>query len=186
MINNWMRKADIMESVYDLYFSTIYQPLMRLRHKFLSRIHALEIYHRNTKRNYELESPEHENRIREILESVPHKHREWVENILQYSNEPSMRQRIADLVNDNYSILKLIIKDKKSFMHKLINTRNYCIHYNQELKDQAAKGVELYKLTQICKIIIDICLLTELGFDKETTEKLSLRNWEYKYGLQQI
>jgi hypothetical protein len=117
---------------------------------------------------------------------VPKKYKKWLKIKLAYSNEPSLRKRMGELIDDHYYILSEIIEDKKLFIRKLIDTRNYFIHYGQQLKYLAAKGVELYKIAQICKIIIDICLLTELGFDKDDVKKLSLRNWEYRYGLQKV
>jgi len=147
ILNNWIEKGEILESVYDLYFSTIYQPGMRLRYKFLSRIYALEIYHRNRKRNYELDSYEHENRISEIMGNIPEKHKEWLRNKLLYSNEPTLRKRITELIEDNYFILKEVIEEKEKFIQKLIITRNYFVHYNEQLKNQSAKEVELSLLS---------------------------------------
>jgi hypothetical protein len=186
ILNNWIGKAEILESVYDLYFSTMYQPFMYLRHKFLNLMHALEIYHRNTKRNYELENSEHNKRLNKIIQNTPFEYKEWLKNKLIYSNEPSMRKRITELVENNNNILNEVIEERDEFIHKVISTRNYLTHFNAKLKDESAEGVELYKITQILKMLIDICLLNELGFEKTRVKELSLRNWEYKYKLQKI
>ncbi|MFM6369884.1 MAG: HEPN domain-containing protein, partial [Dolichospermum sp.] len=43
----------------------------------------------------------------------------------------------------------------------------YLTHYDQSLKSQAANESELYRITEKLKIIICLCLMKELGFDKE-------------------
>ena len=182
IFNNWLEKTQILRPVYDLYFGTIYSGDMYLEFQFLSLIMALEVYHRRMIRNEDIPSKEHEERIKQILNNTPDKYRDWLKEKLKYSNEPSLRKRIKEI----YDILKNIgyvtdlIPKKKDFVDKVVNTRNYFVHYDQSLKDKALKGAELYWLIQKLKILVEICLLKEIGFlDTEIDNIFQQRKYKW-------
>lgn len=62
--------------------------------------------------------------------------------------------------------------DKKSFINKVVNTRNYLTHYDQGLKNQAAGDEELVHIIQKLKLLMEICLLSELGFSLDEIKSL--------------
>jgi predicted secreted protein len=153
---------------------------MYLEDKFLSTVHAIESYHRRTMKNFELPEKQHKKRIEEILNAVPHEHKDWLENKLAYSNEPGLRRRLKEILEKFADVLNDFIPDKDLFIHKVVTTRNYLIHYDEKLKEQSAKREELYYLTQKIKILIEICLLKELGFTSDNIKSLISRNRRYQ------
>jgi hypothetical protein len=70
------------------------------------------------------------------------------------------------------------------FIDKVIKTRNYLIHHKKELYQKATKGDELFFLTQKLKLILEICLLSKMGFSIEKIQKLILKNSWRKYILE--
>ena len=58
-------------------------------------------------------------------------------------------------------------ENKKDFIEKVVNTRNYLTHYDEELKEYAVFGEDLYLLTQKLRICAGVCLLKKVGFDSE-------------------
>lgn len=175
-LRNWFVKTESLEPVYDLYFGTLYNPRMYLQHRFLSLVHALESYHRRTMKNYELPEDQHNRRIQEILNAVPTEQREWLESRLTYSNEPSLRRRLREIFSGYSDVLNEYIENKDAFMNKVVVTRNYLTHYDPNLEEDAADGEELYHISEKLRLLIEICLLTELGFDPSEIKHLLSRN----------
>jgi len=174
-IRNWFEKAEVLKPVYDLYFGTLYNPRMYLHQRFLSLIHAIESYHRRIMRNYELPEDEYRKKITEILDAVPRNYERWLEWKLKYSNEPRLRQRLEDILEACSEVVDTIIDDRGSFVDKTVDTRNYLTHYDPKLKERAADGIELYNLTQKLGVLLEICLLKELGFGSDNIKSLTTR-----------
>ena len=63
----------------------------------------------------------------------------------------------------------------------MVDTRNYQTHHDEDLKERAADGEDLYRLTQKLKMLLEVCLLTEIGFNLEEIKALFLRNSKYQH-----
>jgi hypothetical protein len=116
-------------------------------------------------KNYELEEDQDKKRMLEIINSIPTEYREWLEGRLTYSNEPTLRRRLREIFDKYSDVLSKYIENKDDFMNKVVVTRNYLTHYDAHLKEHAADGEELYHISEKLRLLIEICLLTELGFD---------------------
>lgn len=173
IIRNWFEKAELLEPIYDLYFNTLYNPYMYLHHRFLSLIQALEAYHRRVMKNYELPEEQHKKRLEEIIKAVSPKYKNWLENKLKYSNEPTLRKRLKDILDENEEILGELFAEG-SFINKVVDTRNYLTHYDITLKERAVQGEELYDLTKKLEKLLKACILKELGFTRDEIKKLIL------------
>lgn len=183
-LKNWFKKVELLGPVYDLYFGTLYNPHMYLQHRFLNLIQAIESYHRRVMKNYELPEKEHNERIKEILDAIPQKYKKWLSYKLgKYSNEPDLGRRLGEILGKCPEIVNSLIADKNNFVQKVVVTRNYLTHYDSSLKERAAEGEELYHVTQKLKTLLEMCLLTELGFDFNDIKNLFLKNRRYKYEL---
>jgi len=174
-LKNWFDKAEMLKPVYDLYFGTLYNPRMYLQHAFLSLVQAVETYHRRTMRNYELPEDEYQSRIAEILNAVPSGYEKWLKWKLKYSNEPTLKQRLEDILEAFSEFLNGFIENKSSFVDKTVYTRHYLTHFDPDLKERSAEGEELYRLTQKLKVLLQICLLKELGFSSDSVRGLISR-----------
>lgn len=167
------RKNDVLKPVIDLYFGTLYNSDMYLEQRFLSLVQAIESYHRRTKINNEIDPNEHENRVDNIINSVDSQYKEWLKHRLLYSNEPTLRKRLKEILDDCDTLLNLpSSRKKKSFICKICDTRNYFTHYDNSLVDRAARESELFEICEKLKIIIEFNLLIEIGFDKEMVYRL--------------
>jgi len=182
IFNNWLEKAEVLEPVHDLYFGVIYNGDLYLRFQFLSLVMALEVYHRRMIRNEDISREKHEKRIRRILDNIPNEQdRKWLQEKLKYSNEPSLRKRLRDIYKKLKGIefIKSIIPNEKKFIDKVVNTRNYLVHYDLSLKDKALRGEKLYWLTQKLRVMVEMCLLKELGLSDETINNIYEQNIKY-------
>lgn len=173
IIKKWFDSGETLKPVFNLYFGTIYNSDMYLEQRFLSLIQAIESYHRRTRTNNEMDPEEHEKMVDNIIGSVDDQYKEWIESRLTYSNEPTLRSRLRELIKECNLLLKLSSSRKqKSFISKVCDTRNYLTHYDVSLSDLALKGGELWNACIKLNIIIEFNLLLELGFNNRKSYEL--------------
>lgn len=182
LISNWFSREENLEPVYDLYFGILHDPDMYVSNQFLSAMQAIETYHRRTHRNTELSTEEHAIRVNSIVDRAPEQHREGLRSKLDFSNERVLKDRLEELINDNFvTIADLLVKDKTEFIKDLRNTRNYFTHYNSKGEKKAAKGDELVRLTGRAMLLLQSCLLHELRFSIHEIESMIKKNKHYDY-----
>ncbi|WP_039764939.1 HEPN domain-containing protein [Caldicellulosiruptor sp. F32] len=183
-LRNWFKKVDLLKPVYDLYFGTLYNPRMYLEHRFLSLIQAIESYHQRTYGGKYLSDEDYKEVYNALVNAIPsdvrNDLRDRLKRYLKYGNEFSLRKRLEEIFDKYREILNVFIEKESVFIDKVVNTRHYLTHYDEKLKEQAANGEELYNLTQKLKILLEICLLTELGFSLDEIKRLFSENRRYK------
>jgi hypothetical protein len=179
-LGNWLRKADELAPIYYLYFVAVNSSGTYLEHKFLSIAQAVESYHRRRVGNAIFPKAEHRRRKKLIINAVPAEDKDWLKQRLQYSNEPTLRSRLEDLCRIHQLALEGVISNTRSFIGNVADTRNYLTHYDERLKNKRAEGLDLYLLTQRLKMLLELCLLRELGFDETATAALVKRNRRYQ------
>lgn len=183
IISNWFAKAGELEPIYELYFVSVHGRQMYLEQKFLCLIQALESYHRTMVGNRELPEEEHSQRIQEIMETVPERHKAWLKDKLSYSNEPTLRTRLKGLlIQDEFQpTASHLIKGSKNFITKVCNTRNYLTHHEPELSNACASGEALYRVTLQLMVLVEMCLLKEVGLAADEIHKsISAKYDRYK------
>ncbi|MCH7699974.1 MAG: hypothetical protein IH865_13645 [Chloroflexi bacterium] len=187
VINDWLQVAEELDSVCNLFFGVQYGGPTYLRNRFLPLVQAVESYHRRRKQNYVLRPEAHEKRVEEIVANASAEHREWLgQNIGDHTNEPSLRTRLKELVSEAEEIVvPLIAGSKKKFIDDVVNTRHYLTHFDEELREKAAQGEELFHLSRTLSFIVQACLLGELGLEGETRTALFKRNQPYLYAVRQ-
>lgn len=191
-INNWLEKANALGPVFDLYFSTLYNPHLYTESTFLSLIQAIETYHRRRfGGKYQADKKYKENLYRNFIEAIPEStNRDFKQSLingkLKYANEYSLRKRLKELIK--YLIgndLGFLVNKAsyKAFINKVYNTRNYLTHYDESLRRKAVKGNELFTLTVRLRAILEIFLLEELGFKPDSIREIILNNRGLRYRL---
>lgn len=199
-MKNWFEKSERLKPVIDLYLSVNYHRTSNERH-FLNLVQALEAFHRLTRENKVLPKEEHDKKMESIISKVPEQHQHWVKSKLAFSNEPSLHERLEDLLTPDYNgvsphhvgkyngIFKFRDKDKTQLIRDIKNTRNYNTHFDERLLKKSIKGEELYQLISLLKLIMEFYLLRELEVDEdvvilliwEKTKQLSTRNSLIEY-----
>lgn len=169
-LQSWLNKAELLKPVYDLYFGTLYNPRLYLEHKFLNYVHAIEIYHRRTMTNIDLPEEEHKRRVIEIINKVPDAYKGWLEDRLKYSNEPTLRNRFREIVDENSDVIGNFINSK--VIQQIVTTRNYLTHYDESLKNRTSRERELYYLINKLRLTLTVCLLKEIDFSLEEINEI--------------
>jgi ApeA N-terminal domain 1 len=120
---------------------------MYLEQRFLNMVQAAESYHRRRRSNEVLPKSEHRERVQRIVSTAPEGDRSWLKEQLTYSNEPRLRDWLADLVALTEPVMMPLIGDVHKFVRLVTNTRNYHTHYDRRLLSKSAQGPDLYELT---------------------------------------
>lgn len=143
--------------------------------RFLDAAHALEVFHRLDS-NMSKFTPEHFEKLRFTAINAFSKSkndREWMEQLLSYANEPSLRNRLKDLI-DRYNLDFLFEdnREKKEFINSAINTRNYFTHYDSSIKSQKASGTKLIYNTRTLTAILYLCITFKLDINRVKTREI--------------
>ena len=173
LMRNWFEKMDSLEHVNNLYFGMLYNPYLDDGFKFLSLIQAIEIFHRFKYRGEYLPDEDYKkiydgllNKVNKL--KVKKELKDRLREYLKYGNEFSLRKRLEEIFNTLEEILNKQKIDKNKFIiNKIVDTRNYLIHYHETLKERVAKNEELSFLIRILRMCVEICLLREIGFSSE-------------------
>ena len=163
---NWIANKEILQPIYNLYFGIIYNKYMYLDQKFLGLIQAVESFHRRTSNETDLSREEHEQRIEKILDSTPQEYRKRLKWKLLYSNEIVLRKRLDILLEQFPHVIDDYSLSKGEFIDLVVITRNYLTHYDEELKSKAADNNKQHELYLRLMLLVESCLLSQLGFEK--------------------
>ncbi|NES65568.1 MAG: hypothetical protein F6K24_10060, partial [Okeania sp. SIO2D1] len=184
IMQRWFNSIEKLDSVLNLFFSIKYKPDIYLESKFINLVQAVESYHRRQIKNHVLPEDEHKEHIERILDSVPREYKEWLKDKLNYSNEPTLKERLIELLELIPEITNQLVKDKEGFATKIKNARNYFTHYDESLKKKAPQPEELYRFIESLSFILQACILKELACTSERCYQLLNRNKRYKNALE--
>jgi hypothetical protein len=172
VFNNWINAYEIIAPALSLYFSTKIGAQKYLEGKFLALAQGLETYHRRTSDEKAMDSNEFESLVAIIIEACPDQHVEWLKGRLTHGNEINLAKRLKRIIEPFKDKLGNS-RERKSLLRKIVDTRNYLTHYNEDLKDSAAHGSELWGLCQKMEVIFQLHFLKVIGFgDKEISTVL--------------
>jgi hypothetical protein len=185
IIHLWFLKSEKLRSVYDLFFGTFYNPTMYFQFHFLSLMQALESFHRVTKKGKYLEGIEWEPHKKTLIDSIPQEldsdFKASLKSRIRYGNEYSLRKRMKDLVSClDKTTQNTLLPTANYFSGKLVDTRNYFTHYDEDLKDEALEGAELFYANQRLKIFLTLLLLKEVGIQDEIAIQLLMDSGRYQ------
>lgn len=175
VIRRWLELSTELRDVFGLYFSVKYRRAdLYSEQYFLAIIQTIETYHRLRRHNQVLSESEHAERMAMILEplSANHALKDWLNQKLSYSNEPSLIDRLRELTSETKPVIDRLVPSTDKFMRKVTDTRNYLTHYDPRLRSRAARGQELYSLTRTLEYVLMTCLLIDLGLSLERCVQL--------------
>ena len=120
-LNNWFKSYNQLQYIYDVYMGTIYHDYMFLYHTFLTRIQAIESYHRKKVGTTERPLKEFNQRLKIISSALKgnKKIKKWLLGKLKHSNEKGLKERIVEILKQNEDLYKVYITDFNKFAEKI-------------------------------------------------------------------
>lgn len=172
IVNNWFKKAEILDPATTLYIATLSTRLRYAEFQLLNYAQALEALHRRVFGGKYMLDKEYEPICSELTNSISKTiskdHRNSLKNRIKYGNEFSQRKRIKELLDEVWeNCLDQFIDDKKKFIGNVIGTRNYLVHPDESSASEAVFGTEIFYLAERLKVLLVTHLLIQLGIPKE-------------------
>lgn len=120
-----------------------------------------------------------------LVENCPDQHLEWLKGRLMHGNEINLGKRLKRIIEP--------FKDKlgnstnrSRLLRKIVDTRNYLTHYNEDLKSKAAHGRDLWVLCQKMEIIFQLHFLKVIGFSNEEIDSVVENCYPLKRKINEI
>lgn len=186
IFERWFNIYDKYKPLFDIYF-TNFSENITIEYQFLSYTQALEAYMRKNKtfKDNFMDPEEYENIKSELNEYVKNSemdddHKQSWESRITYGNEVSLRKRLKDLIRylKEFDITQKITNgDMQGFNDNVVYFRNYYTHHGHDNNPNINKVIGL---TFDLKLLIELCILNELNFDKEFIDYTLNRIYEKK------
>lgn len=182
-LKRYFDKHKLLKPVYDLYFSTVYNADMYLHQRFLALAHAIEAYHRvSVGGNYQ-SSDEYRNGLFNILcgalpKDLDKNFRASLKNKFEHLNEYSLRKRIRDICEKHVAVLSPFLGEPGRFAKSVADQRNSLTHRGSTNKNspQETDWRQVLLMSKQLRLLLEVCLLHEIGFDTDYITKMLSRN----------
>ena len=176
LLKSWFEKVDVLKPICGLYFGMLSNPHLYVENQFISLVQAAEAFHRRILGGKYLPKSEYKELVfTPLVNMIPDVNRDLQESLkskLGYGNEYSLKTRLSELLDKSGDIVPQLIGNRKVFIDKTVNTRNYLTHYDKKLYKRAAQGTELVSLIKKLRILLEVCLITQVGLDTNKAKDL--------------
>lgn len=163
LVRGWFASSETLRSVLNLYFAVMSGRWMFLESRFLNLVQAAEVFHRNTYPNFVVPKAKHKLRVKAIVDKAPLEHKEWLQGVLSFSNEPRLGERLQAVIDSSSSILGWTPEEKKVLVRQARDTRHYLTHYDQSGAAKAVSDEKLYWLSEMFLFTVGILLFRHAG-----------------------
>jgi Apea-like HEPN/ApeA N-terminal domain 1 len=163
LLGGWFGLAERLGPVMNLRFAPSYAEFMYSESRFLNAIQGVEALHRGELQR-EPEQADLDARATAIA-NCPPEHRKWLRGKLQWAHEPTLRRRLADVLDFVGPGLEPLIGNRKRFIARVVDVRNALTHWDENSGRSA--GADLYQLAVALNFIIDAALLRLLGLEQD-------------------
>jgi len=182
-IKQYFEKRKLLEPVSDLYLSTLYNPRMYVQQRYLALAHAIEAYHRAFVGGKYQSNDEYRDGLEKRLwdavpETIDPDFRSSLKNKLKYLHEFSLRKRVRDICEKYSTVLTPYLGEATAFASAVADQRNLLTHPDPTSEEQRPP-IDLIKVWLKCEqlsLLLEVCLLHEIGFSEEEVSKLMQRN----------
>lgn len=136
-------------------------------HRFLNFAQAAESYHRIQHDGTVLPPDEFARRVDAAVDACPPDLKVWLTGALEHGNRLSFVARLRALLDQRPWMEGEVIARFRPFARRVIDTRNYHTHWDETTRGDAATGLELWPLNEQLAVLLQACLLDEIGFPVE-------------------
>jgi len=191
IFTEWIKKRDEFKWELDYYFGVRDSDSMYPNNKMLNLVQALESYHRKKDEFEDKYMGKDFDEIKDdLFEKLPDDLDEKVEGkmrtLIGFSNTFSLKNRLMDIYERNKNLLEDFEIDE-NLLKKVGDTRNHFTHLlgkeELEKEEKYMTWQEIVATIPKLRLMIEICLLKEIGVEEETIKK-GLQNYpKFQLGL---
>jgi hypothetical protein len=172
IICNWMNAHEQINPAFNLYFLATMGTQPSLEARFLTLVTGVEVYHRRTSDEKEMDEVEFEELVENLIEHCPGERKEWLRGKLRYDNEVNLRKRIKRLI-EPFKYLFGNNEKREKLVNRILDTRNYLTHYDLSLESKASKGRDLEVLCLKIEALFQLHFLQLIGFSQEEINSIA-------------
>jgi hypothetical protein len=188
ILKNWFVRRPALSPIFNLYFALQYHEPKYVEHAFLNLVSCLESYHRRCFEGKYLSDENYDKFKMLVTKSLPpiddenyRKFKSKFIHSLKYGNELSLRRRLELILSDNEKVVSQYIANPDPFIEKVVNTRNYRTHFDKSLELLSISEVNEYlDYNQKLTLLVELCILKEIGFSLEEIVSIFERNRRYQ------
>jgi hypothetical protein len=163
-IARWVKVARQYQTVVGSLLSIRYAAGLYTENRFNNVISAAESFHRLRFSNELRPKDEYKQFVSELVKLVPKEHRGWLNNQLQFSNEPRLKSRLAEMATYAGEAFTALYDDPDAWVQVVTESRNRLTHHD---KDRAIdfKSGDLHFITESVFTLVMLCLFRECEMD---------------------
>lgn len=174
-LSAWLSASRRLEPVMNMFFATRYAETMFEEDRFQNLVQAAEAYHRRIAGSRP-DQAAHAERSAALLSTAPEAHREWLAEVLEVTKEYRLSDRIQGLVElHQWMRGDVVPRNVHKWSVRVAMARNYRAHQDPEAQPIGTSANELVGLTQRLTVMMEACLLHELGFDEDRVSEMVRR-----------
>ncbi len=183
-LRNWFAKRNQLEQTARLYNLAI-SKRMFMEDTFLYMARAIEAYHRQrhegsyvSEKEFGALRAELKRSIKSCIPAIEYKDlRRRIYECLNLANSPSLKNRLVELQEKHLCHNRKLFENFGSFAKDVVSTRDQLTHYFDTAESEArTDGPSLYYMNERLRLILELCLLSELGFGDEELQQMAAKN----------
>lgn len=159
-IARWIKVARQYKPVLGALLSIRYSSGLYTENRFHNVMSAAETFHRMRFPNEARPAQEFREFRRGLIKAVPAEHRNWLGNQLQYSNEPRLKRRLAEMADYAGEAFAAVYDDTDTWVAVAAASRNRLIHHDEEQEIKFQPG-DLHFLAESIFSLVMLCLFRE-------------------------
>jgi hypothetical protein len=167
-----------LKAVFELFFPTYFFELPPPQ-LFLNLVHAVDAFHQTVIGGQYETDEEYEHGLKKRLQKTISSEcridfRQSLETKLKFLHHYSLRKRLRDIVTKFEALLVPYIGEIREFPDSVTEARNRLVHAS--VHRPAPDYVDLWKLAQQLGLILEVALLSEIGFDEPRVQTIIARS----------
>ena len=118
-----------------------------------------------------------------IPPSIPQGLRDSLISKLKYGNEISLRNRLKELLNGLIwdDCLINFIKNRGQFIAAVVDTRNYLVHYDKSLEENALTASGLSHCNELLRLVLFVLLYQHIGIPTDLVSNAIRDKGPFRY-----
>ncbi|WP_157360707.1 HEPN domain-containing protein [Amycolatopsis thermoflava] len=181
VVPRWYALVDKLGITCDLLFSLSAPQNVFAGNKLFNVASAAEGIHQRLYPEADRQTPEHRQRVKEILDTTPEDHRDWLKAKLAFSHAPTFADRLQQLIDHAGSCIDPFIGDRDKWVRLVKDVRNQIAHARRERHIVETEVVKQVRLTATIDVLLRVILLRELGFTDDQCVNMVQRNPQWSY-----
>lgn len=135
--------------------------------KFLKIMQSIEAFSRRMRNNSLEDKNIFNERLNSVLSNIENSdNRNWVEESLAYKNEPSLRKRLKELLDETDFLFRMNSKTKSKVINSAVEIRNYLTHFDKKKEKNLEEfSKDMFYIGKLFMYTLQALVLLELGFD---------------------